>query len=306
MTWISGIQRVLDYIEENLDGDICYDEMTKLSGSGAYHLQRSFSLLTGMTLTEYIRQRRLTLAAGDLIRGMKVIDTALKYGYDSQDGFARAFARFHGILPSDVRDCSARLNACSPLNVNLILKGGSMMEYKIEHKPSMRLLGIRRRFDGAPFGTNRGEQEEKFFISTRASQWLLRGMASDSSDGSKDTDIAVVTDVNEDGYLFWYCSKPDEWTIEHLYDPAVTGIDFMDRFEFETLDIPEGNYAVFHTSHTKMPIDDYVSLREKIAAEWLPGSNYTLRNAPELAIYHWYQAPDNNKRYIEIWIPVEE
>ena len=70
MTWISGIQRVLDYIEENLDGDICYDEMTKLSGSGAYHLQRSFSLLTGMTLTEYIRQRRLTLAAGDLIRGM--------------------------------------------------------------------------------------------------------------------------------------------------------------------------------------------------------------------------------------------
>ena len=131
-------------------------------------------------------------------------------------------------------------------------------------------------------------------------------MASDSSDGSKDTDIAVVTDVNEDGYLFWYCSKPDEWSIEHLYDPAVTGIDFMDRFEFETLDIPEGNYAVFHTSHTKMPIDDYVSLREKIAAEWLPGSNYTLRNAPELAIYHWYQAPDNNKRYIEIWIPVEE
>ena len=88
MTWISGIQRVLDYIEESLDGDICYDEMTKLSGSGAYHLQRSFSLLTGMTLTEYIRQRRLTLAAGDLIRGMKVIDTALKYGYDSQDGFA--------------------------------------------------------------------------------------------------------------------------------------------------------------------------------------------------------------------------
>ena len=95
-----------------------------------------------MTLTEYIRQRRLTVAASDLLRGMKVIDTAMKYGYDSQDGFARAFVRFHGILPRDIRDHSARLNACSPLHVNLTLKGGIMMEYKIERTPSLRLLGI--------------------------------------------------------------------------------------------------------------------------------------------------------------------
>ena len=301
MTWISGIQHVLDYIEKNLDGDISYDEMTKLSGSGAYHLQRSFSLLTGMTLTEYIRQRRLTLAAGDLIRGMKVIDTALKYGYDSQDGFARAFARFHGILASEVRDSSARLNACSPLHVNLILKGGSMMEYKIEHKPSMRLLGIRRHFDGAPFGISRGDQEERFFCSTRAAQWLLRGM----DFGSYESDIAAITNISEDGYSFWICAKPDEWTFEHLYDASVTGIDFMDQFGFETLDVPEGNYAVFQTPHTRMPIDDYVSLREKIAVEWLPGSNYTLRNAPELAIIHWRPA-SKDMRFIEIWIPVEE
>ena len=194
MTWISGMQRVLDYIEANLDGEINLDSLANLSESGTYHLQRSFSLLTGMTLTEYIRQRRLTVAASDLLRGMKVIDTAMKYGYDSQDGFARAFVRFLGILPCDIRDHSARLNACSPLHVNLTLKGGIMMEY-----------------------------------------------------------------------------------------------------------------AVFQTGHTKHPVEYYMQLRENIATDWLPGSGYTLRNAPELAIYHWYTTPDNNKkRYSEIWIPVEE
>ncbi len=303
MAWISGMQRVLDYIENNLDGEINMDCMAKIAGSGTYHLQRSFSLLTGITLTEYIRQRRLTLAAADLMRGMKVIDTALKYGYDSQDGFARAFVRFHGVLPGEVRDHRARLNACSPLHVSLTLKGGIMMEYKIEHKPSLRLLGIQRRFDGAPFGANRGNQEEELFCSTRASQWLLRGMAFDSAD----TDIVAITDVSEDGYLFWYCANPDEWTMEHLYDPSVTGIDFMDRFGFKTLEVPEGNYAVFQTPHMKHPVEDYIKLREKIATEWLSGSGYTLRNAPELAVYHWYPAPDKkDRRFIEIWIPVEE
>ena len=302
MTWISGMQRVLDYIEENLDGEISLESLAELTGSGTYHLQRTFSLLTGMTLTEYIRQRRLTLAAGDLLRGMKVLDAAIKYGYDSQDGFSRAFVRFHGILPGEVRDHAARLNACSPLHVSLTLKGGIMMEYRMERKPAQRLLGIRRHFDGAPFGTGRGSQEEELFCSTRAVQWLLRGMAFDSSD----TDIVAITDVNEDGYTFWYCARPDAWTFEHLNDPSVTGIDFMDRFDLQTLDVPEGSYAVFQTPHTKHPVDDYVKLRENIAGEWLPGSGYTLRNAPELAIYHWYTMPDHQeKRYIEIWIPVE-
>lgn len=303
MTWISDMQRVLDYIEENLDGEIKLNSMADLTGFGTYHLQRSFSLLTGMTLTEYIRQRRLTLAASDLLHGMRVIDTAIKYGYDSQDGFARAFARFHGILPHEVRDHAARLNACLPLHVSLTLKGGIMMEYKIEHKPSLRLLGIQRHFEGAPFGTDRGDQEAELFCSTRAAQWLLRGMAFDGSN----TDIVAVTDINEDGYSFWYCAKPDEWSFDHLYDPSVTGIDFMDRFDLKTLDVQEGSYAVFQTPHTSHPVEDYVKLRENIATEWLPGSGYTLRNAPELAVYHWYPTPDSNqKRSIEIWIPVEE
>ena len=302
MNWISGIQHVLDYIEENIDAEITFDAMAKLAESSVYHLQQSFSLLTGITLTEYIRQRRLTLAAGDLKGGMKVIDVAVKYGYDSQDGFTRAFVRFHGVLPSEVRDHTGRLNAILPLHVSVTLRGGIMMEYRIVRKPSMRLLGFYRHFQGAPFGASRETQEEQLFCSTRAAQWLLRGMAFDR----RDTDIVAITDVNEDGYKFWYCAEPDEWSFEHLNDPSVTGIDFMDRFELQTLYVPEGCYAVFNTPHMKHPVEDYMRLRKEISTDWLPGSGYTLRNAPELAIYHWYPEPDRNKRNIEIWIPIEE
>lgn len=302
MNWVSGIQHVLDYIEENIDAEIRFDVMAELAESSIYHLQQSFSLLTGITLTEYIRQRRLTLAAGDLKGGMKVIDAAMKYGYDSQDGFARAFVRFHGILPSEVRDHTGRLNATLPLHVSLTLRGGIKMDYRIDRKPSMYLLGFCRDFDGAPFGASRETQEGNFFCSTRAAQWLLRGMVF----GSRDTDIVAITDVNENGYKFWYCARPDEWTFDHLYDPSVTGIDFMDRFELKKLYVPEGSYAVFSTPHMKHPVEDYMKLRKEISMDWLPSSGYTLRKAPELAIYHFYPEPDKHKRHIEIWIPIEE
>ena len=177
-----------------------------------------------------------------------------------------------------------------------------MMDYRIEHKDEILLLGYRRRFEGAPFGENRARQEEALFVSTRAHQWMLRGIANDTCD----TDVVAVTDVDSDSYTFWYGCNPDAWTLQHLYDPSVTGIDFMEFFGFETLTVPEGDYAVFHTPRSRTPVDDYMHLREQISAEWLPGSGYTLRNAPELAVYHWYYAEEKAKRFIEIWIPIEK
>ena len=302
MNWTNGMQRVLDCIENRLDNAIGLAELAGLAETTEYHLQRAFSMLTGLTLNEYIRMRRLTRAAADLKAGMKVIDAAVKYGYDSPDSFARAFARFHGLPPSEARLPSARLNACSPLHIKLTLEGGNMIDYRIEHKDKMLLLGYHRRFEGAPFGMARSQQEEALFVSTRAHQWMLRGIANDTCD----TDVVAVTDVGSDGYTFWYGCNPDAWTLQHLYDPSVTGIDFMERFGFETLTIPEGDYAVFRTSRSRHPVDDYMRLREQISVEWLPGSGYTLRNAPELAVYHWYCAEEKAKRFIEIRIPIEK
>ena len=301
MDCTSGLQRALGYIEANLDGEISYEAAACAAGMTAYHFQKMFSMLTGMTAGDYIRARRLTLAAVDIRRGMKVIDVGLKYGYESPDSFARAFARFHGMPPSEARASGARLNSCSPLHIKISLEGGRMMDYKIVERPAGRILGYHERFEGAPYGKMRALQEEKLFTSTRAKQWLLRGMGDETLD-----DMVAVTNVTDDGYDFWYCTSLDNWTLEHFYDENITGIDFMDRFGFEVLDVPAGTYAVFKTDRERYPVDAYESLRERIAGEWLPGSGYVLRNAPEFAVYHWYRKEQRDNRYIEIWLPVEK
>ncbi len=300
MNWVYGFQQALNYIEENLEGEIDLGRAADLAESSEYHFQKVFSMLTGRTLTEYIRMRRLTLAASELQRGMKVIDAAVKYGYNSPESFARAFARFHGMPPSEARQTSVRLNSCSPLHIKLTLEGGNMLDYRIVRRKETRLLGFRRSFEGAPFGQDREKQEEALFVSTRAYQWMLRGL----SDSDYNSDVVAITDVTADGYTFWYCCEPDAYSLEHLYDSGMTGIDFMDRFGFEKLTVPAGDYAVFRTDRSRHPVEDYCRLRGQISSEWLPGSGFTLRDAPELAIYHWFGGEQRESRFIEIWIPI--
>lgn len=294
------MQKALSYIEDHLDDQIDEQALACAAQTTVYHFLRVFSMLTGMTLSEYIRLRRLTRAVSDLKSGAKVIDVALKYGYSSPDSFARAFTKFHGLPPGEVYFSSARFNSCLPLHIKLILEGGEIMDYHLESKPAMTLLGFPRHFEGIPYGEERERQEEALFVSTRAHQWILRGL----SDNDYNSDIVAITNVTDSGYTFWYCSRPDDYSLNHLYDSQVTGIDFMERFGFETLEVPAGKYAVFHTPRSRHPVADYEQLRHKISAQWLPSSGYTLRNAPELAIYHWFASPQKEMRYIEIWIPV--
>ena len=302
MDWIQGLQRSLDYLEAHMDEEIDDGQVAACAGLGVNQFRKLFSMLTGKTLNEYIRMRRMTLAAAELQKGAKVIDVAVKYGYDSPDSFGRAFAAFHGMPPVEAKQPGARLASCSPLHIRLTLEGGTTMDYRMEHRPAQTLLGIRRHFEGVPFGPDRDRQEEQLFVSTRAAQWILRGL----SDDGADTDMVAVTDVTGDGYDFWYAANPDKYSLEHLYDPSVTGIDFMERFGFETLEVPEGDYAVFSTARGRHPVEEYLRLRQRIASEWLPGAGYVLRDAPELGIYHWYMKDEKHKRYVEIWIPVEK
>lgn len=100
MDWVIGIQKAIDYIEEHLTDEIDYEKVAAQSYSSSFHFQRVFSILCGFTLGEYIRNRRLSLAGAELAgRDVKVIDVALKYGYDNPDSFARAFQKFHGVTP---------------------------------------------------------------------------------------------------------------------------------------------------------------------------------------------------------------
>ena len=206
MDWIESLQNAIDYIEENITEKIDYEEVAKRAYSSTFHFQRVFGITCGFTLGEYIRRRKLTLAASDLLsKKMKVIDVAFKYGYETPESFSRAFYKFHGIKPSQVKQgCS--LKSFSRLSVKLNLIGGTEMNYKIEEKPEIILVGYKKRFTGVLYGEERVKQEEAFLTSTRAKQWLLIGASCDYS-----TDYMVITNIDDDGYCRQY---------ENIYCPS--------------------------------------------------------------------------------------
>lgn len=121
MDWICGIQNAINYIENHLTDEIDYEEVAKQSFSSGYHFQRIFGILCGYTLGEYIRLRRLSLAGAELANEKaKVIDVAMKYGYDSPDSFAKAFQKFHGITPSEAQEWSDAQILLPPVHSNYI------------------------------------------------------------------------------------------------------------------------------------------------------------------------------------------
>ena len=302
MDWIIGIQHAIDYIEDNITEMIDYEEVAKQCYSSSYHFQRVFSILCGFTLGEYIRNRRLTLAGRELATtNAKVIDVAMKYGYESPDSFAKAFQKFHGILPSQARSNGSNLKSFSRLVLNFSLEGGTTMNYRIETKPAFTLLGYKKRFSGTPYDEARQQQEGNFFKTTRAHQWMLKGIAND-----KMSDYCVLSNFDDDGYDFYISVTTDDYERDNLYNSKVTGIDFMDKFGFEEIIIPERTYLVFETEKTKMPIPEYFEIRKQIAAEWMSNDEYQITNAPELAVYHWGIVGGFNGRTIEIMIPVEK
>ena len=302
MDWITGMQKAIDYIEANLTEEIDYEKVAAESFSSSYHFQRVFSILCGYTLGEYIRLRRLSLAGAELANGKeKVIDIALKYGYDSPDSFGKAFQKFHGITPSQARADGSMLKSFSRLSIKISLEGGSIMNYRIETKPQFTLLGYKKRFEGTPYDELRHKQEGDFFITTRAHQWMLKGMAND-----KLSDYCVITNMNDDGYDFYIASTTDNWERDNLYNSKVTGIDFMDKFQFEEIIIPERTYAIFETEKQRMPIPEYFDLRKQISAECLSNNEYQMINAPEISVYHWGIVGGYTERTIEIWIPIEK
>lgn len=301
MNWMTGLQRAIDYVEEHILEDVNLEEAAAQSFSSSYHFQRVFSIVCDMTLGEYIRNRRLSLAGADLARGeMKVIDAAVKYGYDNPDSFARAFQRFHGVLPSQVKTGGTPLRSFSRIVLKVSMEGGASMNYRIEEKPEMILTGHKERFHGEPWGEERARQEENWYVTTRGIQWFLRGVA-----GGGDI-YQLVTNVDSEGYDFYYCHQLDAWDREHLFDHTVTGVDFVEGLALENVVIPQSTYLILEAKSEKNTINDYNDLlkqRVQIITEWMPEMGFQLKDAPEIVVMHW--AP-RTERYIQIWLPIEK
>lgn len=295
MEWVVGIQKAIDYIEDHISEDLDYEEIAKTAFSSSYHFQRVFSILCGYTLGEYIRNRRLTLAGMELAADkVRVIDAAVKYGYDSPDSFTKAFAKFHGITPSAAREPGAELRSFTRLSIRISLEGGSSMNYRIEEKPEMVFTGYKRFFHGTP--AERMEQEENFFVTTRLNQYALKGLAGDTV-----TSYGIMTNFREEGYDYYIASQLGQWEREHL--EAELG-NAEDAKRFENITVPAQVYVVCETERCKYPTEVFMELRKEIVEEWLPSSGYMLAEAPEISVTHWFHNPDNEKRYIELWLPV--
>ena len=153
MNWIQGIQRAIDYVEANITEELDFDDVARQAFSSPFHFQRVFSMLCGFSLGDYLRMRRLSLAGEELSRGnAKIIEIALKYGYDTPESFSRAFTRFHGIAPSEARR-GGKVHIFTPLSVKLTLTGGSKMDYRIEKRGAFQVVCKRKRVDKPQSGT---------------------------------------------------------------------------------------------------------------------------------------------------------
>ncbi len=298
MDWITGMQKAIDYIEEHLTEEIDYETVAAQSFSSSYHFQRVFSILCGYTLGEYIRLRRLSLAGAELANGKeKVIDIALKYGYDSPDSFAKAFQKFHGITPSQARADGTMLKSFSRLSIKISLEGGSTMNYRIEEKDEMILTGYKRHFSGIP--GEREEQEKDMYVNTRVFQYILQGLS-----GNIEKNYDIITNIGDDGYDFYIAKQLTEYLRNNLNKTCVLGEEYAKHFE--NIVIPKCTYAIFETERCEYPTMVYLDLRRKIAGEWLPASGYQLANSPEIVVTHWYKGAKRDQRYRELWIPIEK
>ncbi|MBR5547424.1 MAG: AraC family transcriptional regulator [Clostridia bacterium] len=300
MEWITGIQRAIDYVEEHITKELDYEKIARESFSSSFHFQRVFSILCGYTLGEYIRNRRLTLAGVALAAGReRVIDVALRYGYDSPDSFAKAFQKFHGITPSQARSKGANLKSFSRLSFRITLEGGTTMNYRIEKKETMVLTGFKRHFEGTPL--DRKQQDHHFWMSTRLNQYILQGMARDCT-----TAYEVITNIGDDGYDFYIASKLNSWAREHFEEEL--GEEIASRFEH--LPLQATTYLVCETEKCEYPTEKISDLYRKAVTEWLPSSGYEMADLPEVEIIHWYYNEDDpavrQLRYVELWLPITE
>ncbi|MNJ33058.1 Transposon Tn10 TetD protein [compost metagenome] len=152
MEMLNLLRQAIDYMEDNLKNNIKIDDVAKAAALSKYHFQRMFHVLTGFTITEYVRNRRLTLAAEELTRpDSKVIDIALKYGYESPESFTKAFQRLHGVTPLVVKRNDVKLKAFPRLSFQIQIKGETEMNYRIVKQPASKVIGKTSSIGKDPF-----------------------------------------------------------------------------------------------------------------------------------------------------------
>jgi AraC family transcriptional regulator len=288
MEALKQLNLAMRYIEANLDGEIDFQRVAQIAGCSEYHFRRMFTFLSGITLSEYIRNRRLSQAALELRNSsVKVIDLAVKYGYDSPDAFTRAFQALHGLTPTDARHEGVSLKAFPPMTFQLTIQGGNEMDYRIIDKEAFYIVGLKQRVSLQYNGVN-PEIAAMWASLTEDDIRMLKAMSNVEPRGLLSASVNF-TEGRAEGTQF-------DQMIGVAADQAANG-------KWESLAVPASTWAVF-TARGKFP-DALQSVWGRIYSEWFPmlGLGYEISEGPEIL---WNESKDTTlpNYHSEIWIPV--
>lgn len=280
MEWIERLNASLNYIEEHLSEVIEIDDLAQIACCSSYHYQRMFTYIAGIPLSEYMRRRRMSIAAVELQQSeIKIIDLALKYGYNSPTAFNRAFQSVHGIAPSAVRKAGSVVKTFPPISFRITVKGVEEMNYRIEKKEAFRIVGL-----SAPMKNN---TEENFSVVPQlwgkaAQEGFIPKLAS-----MMNTSIMGILGVSA-------CFDNEQWK---YFISVATSLPAEAPLEEYT--VPAYTWAIF-SGEGACP-QAIQELERRIVTEWLPTSGYEYDNGPDIEVY---LEPDPSKARFEVWIPV--
>lgn len=284
MGWLEGISDAISYIEEHITEDITIEEIAKKAYLSPFYFQKGFAILCGFTVGEYIRRRRLALAASDIVStDERIIDIALKYGYDSPDSFTKAFTRFHGATPVAVRRDGAMVKSFAPLKIKFLLEGGYIMDYRIIEKDAFTVMGATRTFKNE----TAAEEIPQF--------WTEHYKAGNGKYVCGMYGVCIDVGVGSDEF---------EYLIADNYDPSK---EIPEGFVTRT--IPKHTWAVFPC---RGPMPKAIQeVNRRIYSEWLPNCrDYEIAAGFNIEMYtDVNDCPKGNQDenyYTEVWIPVKK
>lgn len=302
MDWLKRMNSALNYIEDNLEQEIDLEIAAKKADCSVYHFHRIFTYITDTPVSEYIRRRRMTLAAFELQRSHeKIIDLAMKYGYDSPDAFSRAFQKIHGITPSSARTEGIQLKAYPRISFQLLIKGDVEMTYRIEKAKGFKIIG---RSTEISYDNQQYTDIRKFVdhcIQDGTAKQLLQVIGVSEMEALSKENENEISDQPIGGLFAFY----GHTTTDFQFMLAVDYHDEENVGDFEVLTIPDATWAVFEMEgkdQSEESLDTVKNIWKRLG-EWFQTSDYE----------HRADVPEIEKRYktkngfkAEVWIPITD
>lgn len=283
---LKELNQVIEYIEEHLTVDITLEEISQYAGVSDYHFRKIFYYLSGLTLSEYIKNRKLSEANKDLLNNERVTDVALKYGYESIDGFTRAFKSWSGFLPSEVAKTGVS-KSFPKLSFYIDVKGGESMDYKIVEMPAFKFAGVSKRVPMQFEGVNNAIIE------------LAQSITQEHREAMHAIQNIEPCEVVNVSYEHDHDFMKDEGELTHLIGVLTTEEDVSELLDI--IEVPACTWAVF-PNEGPFP-ETLQKTYGRIYSEWLPVSDYQVIQAPNFSFTKMDQEKENYA-YSEVWMAV--